>query len=573
MARRFWAEEVSCSQPPSGPLLAKEEKKKTERDFSLPLQTAGGEVPPGWSRLYELPGADFTLPAFARHVKCGCGEAGMKSIRIIAGLAAILVAMGAASGQTQALAEKAQHAKELMAAGRAGEAVPIYRELLQSVPDNPGLMLNLGLALDLSGDKRGAIKQYEAVLKADPEAFPALLLMGTAYLDLGQPENAIGPLQKAAKLQPGNFQAQAVLAEAALDLDRFTEAAQSYLRLTAQAPSDAKLWYGLGVSYEGLAQKSFDALSDAAPGSAYWLDLVAESRLETKQTFAAFYFYRQALERMPTLRGAHAAIAEIYSQTGHADWAAKEQAKEAALPPPDCAIQKLECAFRAGDFEGILGASTTSPEALYWKTRACNRLALNAYSHLAKLPPSAEIYELQARINSKRRQYAEAAKELREALKLAPGNPNLKRELAIALYQSGSPQEAQKLFQELLPLNPESVSLNYFLGDALLNSQKPQEAIVYLEKAVDLRAQFLPAQKSLGLAYLQLGQAEKAIPHLRAALPADDDGSLHYQLGRAYQAHGERELARAMFKEYQETQQKNQQENKAIEKDVAITPP
>lgn len=497
----------------------------------------------------------------------------MRSFSAFAWVGAILLAVSAACAQTQALAEKAQHAKELMAAGRAAEAVPIYRELLKSIPDNPGLMLNLGLALDLSGDKRGAIKQYEAVLKIDPNAFPALLLMGAAYMDLDQPESAIAPLQKAVKLQPASFDAKNVLAEAELGLNRFTEAAQSYLALSAQAPTNAKLWYGLGASYEGLAQKNFDALAESAPGSAYWLDLVAESRLDTKQTFSAFYFYRQALERMPALRGAHAAIAEIYSETGHPDWATKEKAKEDLLPPPDCAAQKLECAYRAGDFLGILADSSISAEALYWKTRACNRLALDAYSHLAKLPPSAGIFELQARIDSKRRQYAEAAKKLREARRLAPGNPNLKRELAIALYQSGSPQEAQTLFQELLPLDPDSVPLNYFLGDALLNSQKPQEAIVYLQKAVTRQAQFLPAQKSLGLAYLQLGQAEKAIPHLQAALPADEDGSLHYQLGRAYQAHGDRELARAMFKDYQEAQQRNQEENKSIEKDVSITPP
>lgn len=497
----------------------------------------------------------------------------MRPSSIFVCLGVILLAGGVAWAQSQSLAEKAQHAKELLAAGRAAEAVPIYRELVKSVPDNPRLLLNLGLALDMSGDKREAIKQYEAIIKIDPNAFPALLLMGIAYLEVGQPESAAPPLQKAAKLQPTNFEAQAGLADAELGLHQFAEAAKNYQALSVQAPTNAKLWYGLGASYEGLAQKNFDTLGELAPGSGYWLDLVAESRLETKQTFSAFYFYRQALEKMPTLRGAHAAIAEIYGETNHADWAITEKAKEDLLPPPDCALQKLECSYHAGDFTGILADGSTSAEALYWKTRACNRLALDAYAHMATLPPTAEIYELQARIDSRRLQFAEAAKELRQALKLTPGNPNLKRELAIALYQSGSPQEAQTLFQELLPLDPDSVSLNYFLGDALLNSQKPQEAIGYLLKAVARQAQFLPAQKSLGLAYLQLGQKEKAIPHLRAALPDDEDGSLHYQLGRAYQAHGDRELARDMFKEYQEAQRKNQEENKVVEKAVAITPP
>ena len=83
----------------------------------------------------------------------------------------------------------------------------------------------------------------------------------------------------------------------------------------------------------------------------------------------------------------------------------------------------------------------------------------------------------------------------------------------------------------------------------------------------------LPAHKSLGLAYLETRQAEKAIPHLRKALPIDQDGSVRYQLARAYQARGEANLAEAMFKEYQEKQSAQQAENKATEKEVAITPP
>lgn len=497
----------------------------------------------------------------------------MRYLRMVVLAAVVFAAAAHAGGQSPSLAEKAQHAKELMAAGRPAEAVPIYRELIKSLPGNPGLILNLGLALDLSGQKREAIKEYEAVLKIDANSFPAELLMGSAYLDLSEPARALAPLKRAALLQPANSQAQAALGEAQLDLSHFADAAHTFRRLSGVDQANPKVWYGLGSSYEGMAQESFDRLAEIASGSGYWFDLVAESRLETKQTSSAYFFYRQALAKMPSLRGCHAAIAEIYRQTGHEDWAAAEQAKEAQLPPLNCAVEKLECVYRAGDFPSVVADGSNTPEACYWRTRACNRLALDAYSRLGQLPASVESYELRARINSKRRQFAEAAKELQEALKLAPGDSALQRELAIALYRSGSLQEAQSLFQNLLQRDRESATLNYFLGDTLLNSQKPQEALGYLQKAVEHDTHFLPAQKSLGVAYLQLGQADKAIPYLRAALPIDEDGTLHYQLGRAYQAHGDRELASEMFKQYQEAQQKNQEENQTVEKQVNITPP
>src|SRR3974377_2178191 len=94
----------------------------------------------------------------------------MKSLRASLALLVAVVFACSADGQTQSLPEKAQHAKELMAAGKPEEAVPIYRELVRAVPDNPGLVLNLGLALDMSGNKTEAIRQYQGVLKLDPRS-------------------------------------------------------------------------------------------------------------------------------------------------------------------------------------------------------------------------------------------------------------------------------------------------------------------------------------------------------------------------------------------------------------------
>lgn len=477
--------------------------------------------------------------------------------------------------QSPDLVERSHRVKELMAEGKFEEAIPICRELVRSMPNDPGLVLNLGLALDMSGNKQEAVREYQAALRLAPDHYPALLLLGTAYLDLGQPAKAIDPLERSLKAQPDSVDAQETLAEALLGIGRLGEAAHRFEALSQVHPDSAKAWYGLGSCYEGLAQKSFDELAKVAPGSAYWLDLVAESRLDTKQNYSAFYFYRQALAKTPSMRGAHAAIAEIYKDTGHPDWASVEEEKERQLPPPDCTAQKLECEFRAGNFAKVveMSAGAANAEAYYWRTRAYNRLAIDAYVRLGQLPPSMEAHELRAKIESKRRQYAEAVKEWREALRVSPSNRYVQKQLSMDLFYVGDLTTAQAQFQELLRMEPNAPDLNYFLGETVLRAQKPQDAIPYLERAIKADPEMLPAQKSLGLAYLQARQAEKAIPHLRAALPIDQDGSVRYQLGRAYQASGEVRLAQAMFKEYQEKQNAQQAENKATEAEVAITPP
>jgi predicted Zn-dependent protease len=490
------------------------------------------------------------------------------------GLAGLSVVCAASlRAQTQDLAEKSHRAKELMDSGKPAEAVPIYRELVGAMPANPGFVIDLGLALDMSGNKLEAIRQYQAALKIDPSLFPALLMLGTAYLDVGQPAKAIDPLERSLKIQPDSFDAQETLAEALLASGQIEEAAPRFQALSSAQPDSPKVWYGLGVCYERLAQQNFDQLAKIAPGSAYWLDLVGESRLQNKQDYSAFYFYRQALAKMPGLRGVHAAIAAVYKDAGHSDWAAVEEQKERALPAPDCSVEKLECAFQAGNLRDVVGSTGTSTSAYYWRTRAYNQLALDAYVRLGQLPPSVESHELKAKIASERRQFAEAAKEWKEALDLSPGNTYVEKQLGVALYKSGDVAGAQVLFEGLLKQEPDAPDLNFYLGDTLLHAQKPQDALPFLQKALLRNPALLPDQEAIGMAYIQTGQPAKAVPHLKAALPIDEDGSLHYQLARAYQVTGEKELASAMLREYQEKQRAQQTENAIVEKEVALTPP
>jgi len=477
--------------------------------------------------------------------------------------------------QPEDLARKSHRAKELMAAGQFQEAIHVYRELVRAAPDNPGLTMDLGLALDMAGYKREAVRQFEAALKLDPRQAPAWLFLGTAYLDLGEPAKAIEPLERVLKIQPDNLDAPEALAEVFLALGRFEQAAERFGKLSASDAQNPKVWYGLGLAYQELAQRDFNELQKVAPGSAYWLDVVGESRLKVRQYNSAFFFYRQALAKLPSMRGVHAALAEVYRNTGHLDWAAIEEDKESRIPPPDCSAQTLECGFRAGHYSELIATAggSRTVESYYWRTRAYNKLALEAFSRLGQLPPSAEMHELVAKIHFDQRQYDESAREWREALKVSPGNPYVRKELALSLIQGGDRQAAEPLLRELLKQSPDSVELNNMMGDTLLDLQKAEDAVPFLKRAVQLDPKLLPAQRTLGRAYLQLGQPQQAIPHLKAALPIDDDGNLHYLLARAYQTAGQAELGRAMLKDYQAIVKSAAAANQAAEREVQIAPP
>src|SRR6266403_5463433 len=149
-------------------------------------------------------------------------------------------------GQSDDLAMKSQRAKEFMAHGKFAAAVPLYRELNRAVPNNPGLLLNLGMALHMAGDERNSIPQLQAAVKLDPKLAPAWLFLGAARLQLGKAPAAVEALKMALDLQPDHRDALEMLAGALLSLDRPTEAAEQYRKLADLDPENSSAWYGLG---------------------------------------------------------------------------------------------------------------------------------------------------------------------------------------------------------------------------------------------------------------------------------------------------------------------------------------
>ncbi len=486
-----------------------------------------------------------------------------------------ILAPSSALAQSDDLALKSERAKAFMAQGKFVEAIPLYRELNEVVPNNPGLLLNLGMALHMAGEERKAVPQLEAAVKLDPELAPAWLFLGAARLQLGKTLAAVEAFKVVLRLQPDHPDALEMLGAALLSIGRAGEAAEQYRKLADLYPGSSKAWYGLGQCYESLSARAFDELQRAAPESAYWLALVAEARLRKQQFSSAYFLYRRALEKMPSMHGLHGAVAEIYRQTGHLDWANTEEDKERRLPQPDCHARSLQCDFRARRYTILVASAqgSNTVEAYYWRSRAYNELALQTFTRLGPLPPSAEQHELKAQIYSGQKRYSEASGEWREALKLSPGDPLIQKQLAISLKFSQDYRGALSVFQDLLRRQVGSAELNFLTGDTLLDLQRAEEAIPLLKRAVLHDPKLLSAHKSLARAYLAAGESSEAVPHLKLALPTDADGSLHYQLAKAYQETGRADLSKPLLEEYEKLRAATAADKEAAQKEVEITAP
>jgi predicted Zn-dependent protease len=188
------------------------------------------------------------------------------------------------------------------------------------------------------------------------------------------------------------------------------------------------------------------------------------------------------------------------------------------------------------------------------------------------LPPAIETHLHGATIYDAEGLYQQAAAEWRQALTLAPDNVEAQTGLAWSLYRSGDFAAARALLTELIKSRPDSRDLQFLCGASLLNIDQPEKAIPYLETAARLDPPFLPAQAALGHALLLAGKATDAIPHLQAALPSDEDATIHFQLLRAYQLTGQASLARQALTPYQEARMSSA-ERKKMEEGGFITPP
>jgi tetratricopeptide (TPR) repeat protein len=225
------------------------------------------------------------------------------------------------------------------------------------------------------------------------------------------------------------------------------------------------------------------------------------------------------------------------------------------------------CAFFTGDYKTTLVAAKklrsvpqTKEESLYWSVLAEQRLAVLSLAYAGEVEPnSVRLHELLAESYRDREKYAEAEAEYKVALTIKPGEfaalvgaaTNYLQELRIDL--------AHEMIQAALVQNPSDPEANYIMGEILFAEHKYSDAEPYLKAGLTTKAELIPRIHALlGQVYASQGDTKHAIGEYKLGLPSDDDGSVHYQLGRLYQKAGEADLAAQAFAESKTLNQRKQ---------------
>jgi len=98
-----------------------------------------------------------------------------------------------------------------------------------------------------------------------------------------------------------------------------------------------------------------------------------------------------------------------------------------------------------------------------------------------------------------------------------------------------------------LDISPRHAGAIEDLGATYLFEHQPAKALSCLREASELDHDNTDVHRHLGTAYVELSDYESAERELKLAVLADHDGSVHYKLGKVYQALGRNDEAAREF--------------------------
>ena len=140
-------------------------------------------------------------------------------------------------------------ADRLYQAGRFEEAQHAYESLLAQRPDDPGLLLRLGV----THYERRQYPHAEALLRraveAVPEMQPGLVALGTTLLMLDRPAEAVPVLERALKIAPGDAMARRALGHAFALQNDLVKGEALLGQLVEENPDDDEAWLYLGMLF------------------------------------------------------------------------------------------------------------------------------------------------------------------------------------------------------------------------------------------------------------------------------------------------------------------------------------
>jgi tetratricopeptide (TPR) repeat protein len=425
---------------------------------------------------------------------------------------------------------------------RFNDAIGKYHQLLETRSGPPCLRAEFGFALIQSGRRSDARQEFQTQLKEDPGCLMATL--GFARI----------------AIRDGN------MATALNNISKVWQADPSFL--SANAPV---LWEGMSTEKIGSFESALIGASspnDIQPGlKRDVLEELVRWRKEPVETFAeeSTNFLAVSVKQAPNVQKTAVAAAAQFDTEGKYT-ACRETLKPAmARLTTGDSLLLAQCAYDSGDFwtsfqasQRAIDRNAQSPAAWYWRIKASQVLAVNALvqAGLAGLNSPAVLVML-GNVYRDGKKFNQAEAEYRKAIELEPRDVAAHLGLAATFYRELWLNKALPELKIVLQLAPQNPEANFMMADILALRRQFAQAEPYAKAALRGDQSNLPlAHALLGRIYAYQGFTTQAIRQLQQALPADHDGSFHYQIAILYKRIGDAGAAREAL-EQSESLRKN----------------
>ena len=152
--------------------------------------------------------------------------------------------------QTSKKHDQLERIIEMLRNGNQTESIVLLQLLRSELPDNEGILYNLGMVLSDTGKLDQAVKHLRHLLDKVPGHVKARIALGVAYTRQNKLDDAVQELQRTVRLDPKNPYAQRNLGALLSKLGRHEEALAPLRVATELYPGDQRAWYGLAQALE-----------------------------------------------------------------------------------------------------------------------------------------------------------------------------------------------------------------------------------------------------------------------------------------------------------------------------------
>ena len=385
--------------------------------------------------------------------------------------------------------------------GRAQEAEPTLRGLVQRYPENFAATETLGLIYAEAENLASALPLLEKACRLRPSSPLGLANLGAVLLKMNRVPEAVKALQRSASLDPKNSETQSSLGQALMQTGKAAEAAKAFAAAATGKPDDADTIYNwaLALFNAGKFQEASEVLSrhPARASSAEAQSLLADIEEKQGHYEAAVEHFKAAAELDPSEANLYALGIEFL----------RHWTFPAAIKVYEFATSKYPSSTRLRLGLGV---------AEYGNNDYARAIPIFA-ELLAAAPDNALYADLLGRnCMSFSEQQSSPCDSLQTFALSHPNNAEAAVFASANILRRPQAQEqedlgmARRLLEQAIAADPKLPEAYFQL--AVLDQQQMQwqQSATLLEKALVLRPEYAQAHYRLVRAYRRLGRNEEA---------------------------------------------------------------